>query len=91
MGRAIRKHLHVLIALNLVPPATNEWIDVTYAMGVDALYYDSDFLIRTTNPAAAISKSTSRGSSKRSNMPAQQFPTGAVLYISLLVSSRWWK
>src|SRR4029079_799637 len=37
----IRKHVNVLIALDLAPPATNDWIDMTYAMGVDALYYDS--------------------------------------------------
>jgi hypothetical protein len=46
----IRKHLNVLIALDLVPPATNDWIDKTYAMGVDALYYDSDFFNPDDDP-----------------------------------------
>ena len=39
----IRKHINILISLDLVPPKTNTWIDQTYAMGVDALYYDLDF------------------------------------------------
>lgn len=38
----IRKHLNILISLDLVPPQTDDWIDKSYAIGVDALYYDSD-------------------------------------------------
>lgn len=65
----IRKHLDVLISLDLVPPATNDWIDKTYAMGVDALYYDTDF-------------SSTAGKARQLEAlayAARIFPTGAVL------------
>lgn len=39
----IRKHLNVLISLDLSLPKSTDWIDRAYAMGVDALYYDTNF------------------------------------------------
>jgi solute carrier family 13 (sodium-dependent dicarboxylate transporter), member 2/3/5 len=72
----IRKHLNVLIALDLVPPETNDWIDTTYAMGVDALYYDSDFF----NPKDE--KDFEKHKSRQLEAlayAAKIFPTGAVL------------
>lgn len=74
----IRKHLNILIALDLVPPETNDWIDTTYAMGVDALYYDSDFF----NPEDEAGKDFEKH--KRRQLEALRyaakiFPTGAVL------------
>jgi solute carrier family 13 (sodium-dependent dicarboxylate transporter), member 2/3/5 len=49
--QAVRKHFDTLIATQLHPPRTNDWIDRTYAMGVDAVSYnleifDSDLLNR---------------------------------------------
>jgi hypothetical protein len=38
--RAVRKHFDTLIATQVHPPHTNQWIDRTYAMGVDALSYN---------------------------------------------------
>ena len=38
----IRKHFNVFISIDVMPPARNDWIDRTYAMGVDAVYYDID-------------------------------------------------
>jgi len=38
----IRKHFNAFISIDVMPPANNEWIDRTYAMGVDAVYYDID-------------------------------------------------
>lgn len=38
----IRKHLNILISVDVMPPATNHWIDRTYAAGVDMVYYDID-------------------------------------------------
>lgn len=66
----IRKHLNILISLDLVPPATDDWIDQTYAMGVDALYYDTDFFNpnqQKTRQLAAL------------EYAARIFPKGAVL------------
>ena len=37
--RAIKRHFDTLVAVQIHPPQTNEWIDRTYAMGVDALSY----------------------------------------------------
>ena len=49
--QAIRRHFDTLIATQLHPPRSNQWIDRTYAMGVDALsynleIYDPDILNR---------------------------------------------
>lgn len=38
----IRKYFNVFISIDVMPPAHNDWIDRTYAMGVDAVYYDID-------------------------------------------------
>ena len=38
----IRKYFNVFISMDVMPPAHNDWIDRTYAMGVDAIYYDID-------------------------------------------------
>lgn len=38
----IRKHLNILISVDVMPPASNQWIDRTYAAGVDMVYYDLD-------------------------------------------------
>jgi len=40
--REIRKHLNILISVDVMPPAENHWIDRTYAAGVDMVYYDLD-------------------------------------------------
>jgi hypothetical protein len=40
--REIRKHLNILVSVDVMPPATNTWIDRTYASGVDMVYYDLD-------------------------------------------------
>jgi hypothetical protein len=74
----IRKHLNVLIALDLVPPETNEWIDKTYAMGVDALYFDSDFFNPNDEPTREFQKHKSRQLEALA-YAAKIFPTGAVL------------
>ena len=74
----IRKHLNLLISLDLVPPATNDWIDKTYAMGVDALYYDSDFFNPTDEPRKDFEKHKAR-QLEALQYAAKIFPTGAVL------------
>jgi hypothetical protein len=74
----IRKHNNVLISLDLVPPETNDWIDKTYAMGVDALYYDSDFF----NPNDESPKEFQKHKARQLEAlayAAKIFPTGAVL------------
>lgn len=38
----IRNQFNVFISIDVMPPAHNDWIDRTYAMGVDAVYYDID-------------------------------------------------
>jgi solute carrier family 13 (sodium-dependent dicarboxylate transporter), member 2/3/5 len=38
----IRKHLNILVSVDVMPPASNHWIDRTYAAGVDMVYYDLD-------------------------------------------------
>jgi hypothetical protein len=74
----IRKHLNVLICLDLVPPASNDWIDMTYAMGVDALYYDSDFFNPNDEPTKEFQKHKAR-QLKALAYAARIFSTGAVL------------
>jgi hypothetical protein len=74
----IRKHLNVLISLDLVPPETNHWIDKTYAMGVDALYYDSDFFNPNDDRSREFQKHKSR-QLEALEYAAKIFPTGAVL------------
>jgi hypothetical protein len=37
--RAIKRHFDTLVAVQIHPPASNDWIDQTYANGVDALSY----------------------------------------------------
>lgn len=37
---AVRKHFDTLVATQVHPPRTNQWIDRTYALGVDALSYN---------------------------------------------------
>jgi hypothetical protein len=74
----IRKHLNVLVALDLVPPDSNEWIDKAYAMGVDALYYDSDFF----NPSDESPKDFEKHKTRQLEAltyAARIFPSGAVL------------
>jgi hypothetical protein len=49
--QAIKRHFDTLVALQLQPPRQNQWIDRTYAMGVDALSYsveihDAELLAR---------------------------------------------
>ena len=74
----IRKHLNVLISLDLVPPESNEWVDKTYAMGVDALYYDSDFFNPNDEPRKDFEKHKAR-QLEALEYAARIFPTGAVL------------
>lgn len=75
----IRKHVNILISLDLVPPATNDWIDKAYAMGVDAVYYDMDFF----DPRATESKAEFQHGRDRLlealSHAAKIFPSGAVL------------
>jgi hypothetical protein len=74
----IRKHVNILISLDLAPPATDAWIDKTYAMGVDALYYDSDFFNPGDQPRTDFQKHKTRQLDALA-YAARIFPTGAVL------------
>jgi hypothetical protein len=74
----IRKHVSVLICLDLVPPATDRWIDKTYAMGVDALYFDSDFFNPGDEPHSDFERHQKR-QLEALQYAARIFPTGAVL------------
>jgi sodium-dependent dicarboxylate transporter 2/3/5 len=75
----IRKHLNILISLDLVPPHSNHWIDQAYAIGADALYYDLDFF----NPKEAESSHQFQIQRRRHlaalEYAASIFPKGAVL------------
>jgi sodium-dependent dicarboxylate transporter 2/3/5 len=73
----IRKHLNLLISLDLAPPETNEWIDETYAMGVDALYYDSDLF--NASEAGKESEDLKSRQLEALEYAAKIFPAGAVL------------
>ncbi len=37
--RAVKRHFDTLVAVQLHPPRTNQWIDHTYAIGADAVSY----------------------------------------------------
>jgi hypothetical protein len=75
----IRKHVSILISLDLVPPKANQWIDEAYAIGADALYYDMDFF----NPKEAESSRQMEHQRERLlealGYAAKIFPRGAVL------------
>jgi len=74
----IRKHLNVLISLDLAPPETNDWIAQTYAMGVDALYYDSGFFNPNDESKKDFEKHRQR-QLEALEYAARIFPAGAVL------------
>src|SRR5262249_54014040 len=38
--RAVKRNFDTLVAVQLHPPETDDWIDRTYAMGVDAVSYN---------------------------------------------------
>ena len=38
--KAIKKHFRILVAVELLPPKKNSWIDDTYAMGADSVLYN---------------------------------------------------
>jgi len=40
--RAIKSHFNCLVAVEALPPARNEWIEKSYACGVDSLLYNLD-------------------------------------------------
>jgi hypothetical protein len=40
--RAIKRHFNCLVAVEALPPARNEWIEKSYACGVDSLLYNLD-------------------------------------------------
>jgi len=40
--RAIKGHFNCLVAVEALPPASNEWIERAYACGVDSLLYNLD-------------------------------------------------
>ncbi len=74
----IRKNVNILISLDLVPPKNKSWIDKTYAMGVDALYYDLDFF----NPLEADKQECKEQDTRQLEAleyAAKVFPKGAVL------------
>lgn len=74
----IRKNVNILISLDLVPPKNKSWIDKTYAMGVDALYYDLDFF----NPLEADKQECNEQDTRQLEAleyAAKVFPKGAVL------------
>ncbi|MBI1909366.1 MAG: radical SAM protein [Deltaproteobacteria bacterium] len=74
----LRKHLHILISLDLALPRSLEWIDKTYAIGVDALYYDLDFFNPDeTRPATFQEQRDLHW--KALEQAAKIFPAGAVL------------
>jgi hypothetical protein len=74
----IRKHVTILIALDLVPPDSNDWIDNTYAMGVDALYYDSGFFNPDDESRRDVEKHKAR-QLEALEYAVKIFPAGAVL------------
>lgn len=74
----IRRHVNIMISLDLVPPKTNEWIDKTYAIGVDALYYDLDFFNPHDEPASQAVRDHQR-QLEALEYAAKIFSRGAVL------------
>lgn len=74
----IRKHINILISLDLVPPKTNEWIDKAYAIGTDSLYYDTDFTTAPACPVQDLQNSFHRQLEALA-YAAKIFPRGAVL------------
>ncbi|MFQ5427373.1 MAG: radical SAM protein [Thermodesulfobacteriota bacterium] len=40
--RAIKSHFNCLVAVEALPPASNEWIERAYAFGVDSMLYNLD-------------------------------------------------
>ncbi len=56
---AIKKHFNCLVAVEALPPKTNEWIDETYAVGADSVLYNLEIfdeeLFKVISPGRAKS------------------------------------
>ena len=74
----IRRHINILISLDLAPPKSNHWVDQSYAIGVDAVYYD----MGEFNPKEAVSPDEFKKERERYlqtvEYAARIFPKGAV-------------
>lgn len=75
----IRKHVEILISIDVAPPKNHEWIDRAYALGVDAVYYDLEIY----NPDdARLQQSFEEQHDQQLNAlsyASKIFPPGAVL------------
>src|SRR5205085_1781188 len=80
--KAIRAQFPAFISLDVMPPQDNHWIDLTYAMGVDAVYYDIDVFAPQLFAELYPSKQEAFRHQRyleALSYAAQIFPRGAVL------------
>lgn len=80
--RAIKNRLGLLIAVQAQPPASDEWVDYTYAMGIDSLAYNLEvyepeaFEMIAPGKAGMIGRPRYLEALRRA---AKVFPEGAVV------------
>ncbi len=80
--RAIKHQFDVLVAVDLMPPSENAWIDRTYAMGVDAVSYNLEIFDPIVFEKAASGPARTLGRERfldALEYAVGVFPSGAVI------------
>ena len=80
--RAIKSELGLLIAVQAQPPASDEWVDYTYAAGIDSLAYNLEVYDPELFDMVAPGKASMIGRSRyleALRRAAKVFPEGAVV------------
>ncbi|HWP64978.1 MAG TPA: radical SAM protein, partial [Candidatus Limnocylindria bacterium] len=78
---AVRRHVDTLIAVQVHPPATADWVDRTYALGVDAVSYNLELFDPDVLMRQCVGRARYIGRERYLEVlarAAQVFPNGAV-------------
>ncbi len=79
--RAIKRHFNCLVAVEALPPASNEWVDRAYAFGVDSLLYNLDIYDKELFPLICPGRAGLIGQKRTLDAleyAAKIFPNGTV-------------
>jgi len=79
--QAVRRHVHVLIAAQLHPPRSVEWVDRSYALGLDAISYGLEIFDAEIFGRLCVGRARYIGRDRYLEMLARAvtvFPRGAV-------------
>jgi hypothetical protein len=79
--QAVRRHVDALIAVQVHPPATRDWVARTYAMGVDAVSYNLEIFDPDVLMKQCVGRARYIGRARYLDVlehAARIFPSGAV-------------